>query len=301
MKTMDAARGKWRGILLALGIDEAALKPKHGPCPMCGGRDRYRWDNKGGNGGFICSQCGAGSGMDLLMKVKGLSFPDAASLVDDIVGNVAVEPIKPERDEAQCRQRMNDLWTSAQALHPADMAVSYLGHRGVYLDTLPSCLRFTRDCYRPDGLYGPAMLALVKGADGKAVNIHRTFLGPNGKADMDNPRALMQGEHPEGSAVRLCEFTGGLIGIAEGIETALAAAQRFGVPTWAALNANRLAGWIPPEGTTGVIVFGDCDGSYTGQAAAYALAHRIKVRLGLSVEVRIPEAMGKDWADADAA
>lgn len=301
MKTMDAARGKWRGILMALGIEDQFMVNKHGPCPLCGGRDRYRWDNKGGNGGFICNQCGAGTGMDLLMKVKGLSFPDAARLVDGIVGNVTVEPIKPKRDEAECRQRMRDLWAASKPLHPADMAVGYLAYRGVALDAYPSCLRFARDCYRPDGLYGPAMLALVQAADGSSANIHRTFLGPNGKADMENPRALMPGEHPMGSAVRLSPFDGGVIGIAEGIETALAAAQRFGVPTWAALNAQKLAGWIPPEGTTRVVIFGDCDETYTGQAAAYVLAHRLKVRMGLTVEPLIPGTMGKDWADADAA
>jgi phage/plasmid primase-like uncharacterized protein len=36
MKTLDAARGKWRGILLSLGIDEKYLRNKHGPCPLCG-------------------------------------------------------------------------------------------------------------------------------------------------------------------------------------------------------------------------------------------------------------------------
>lgn len=301
MKTMDAARGKWRGILLALGIEDKFLSPKHGPCPICGGRDRYRWDNKGGNGGFICGQCGAGTGIDLLMKVKGLAFPEAARLVDGIVGNVAVEPIKPERDPGECRRRMNDLWGAAVQVTPTDLAGHYLKLRGVLPDVMPTCLRFASDCYRPDGLYGPAMLALVRAADGTPVNIHRTFLGPNGKADMENPRALMPGEHPDGSAVRLAQFHAGVIGIAEGIETALAAMQRFRIPTWAALNANRLAGWIPPEGVTGVVVFGDCDGSFTGQAAAYALAHRLKVRCKIGVEVRIPETIGKDWADADAA
>jgi putative DNA primase/helicase len=302
MKTMDAARGKWRGILMALGVEENFLaRNKHGPCPICGGRDRFRFDDKGGNGGFICNQCGAGNGMDLLMKVKGLTFPEAARLVDGVVGNAPVEDIKPERDEADCRRRMNDLWCAASPIVDGDMVSGYLALRGIYPEAFPSCLRFHRDCYRPDGLYGPAMLALVRGADNTPVNIHRTFLGPKGKAEMENPRALMPGQHPNGSAVCLSPFTGGLIGIAEGIETALAASQRFGVPVWAALNAQRLAGWIPPEGATSVVVFGDCDGSYTGQAAAFSLAHRIKVQMRLPVEVRIPNTMGKDWADADAA
>jgi len=45
-----------------------------------------------------------------------------------------------------------------------------------------------------------------------------------------------------------------------------------------------------------VAIFGDCDESFTGQAAAYALARRL-VADGVSVVVRIPDTMGQDWAD----
>ena len=41
-RTADAARRKWRGILLALGIEEKFLSDKHGPCPMCGGHTPRR-------------------------------------------------------------------------------------------------------------------------------------------------------------------------------------------------------------------------------------------------------------------
>ena len=67
MKTIDAARNKWSDVLSKLGVDQSFLKKKHGPCPMCGGTDRFRFDNKGGNGTWICNQCGAGNGMNLIM------------------------------------------------------------------------------------------------------------------------------------------------------------------------------------------------------------------------------------------
>jgi putative DNA primase/helicase len=139
------------------------------------------------------------------------------------------------------------------------------------------------------------MIALVRGADGTPANIHRTFLTPEGaKADIN--RAMMPGEVPEGSAVRLAPVAP-VMGIAEGIETALAASARFAMPVWSAINSVGLAKWRPPAGVERVIVFGDNDPKYGGQAAAYALAHKIATRDKLAVEVQIPNIVGRDWAD----
>ena len=78
-----------------------------------------------------------------------------------------------------------------------------------------------------------------------------------------------------------------MLGIAEGIETALSASILFNVPVWAALTAGLLEEWTPPATVTTVFVFGDNDASSTGQAAAYTLAQRLKAK-GLSVFVEIP-------------
>lgn len=78
---------------------------------------------------------------------------------------------------------------------------------------------------------------------------------------------------------------------------ALAASMRFQIAVWAATNAVLLEAWVPPAGVDSVLIAGDNDASYTGQAVAFALAHRL-VRDGYAVEIQIPEAVGKDWADA---
>jgi putative DNA primase/helicase len=54
----DRAKGRWRNILPSLGIPSKALTNRHGPYPMCGGKDRFRFDDKGGRGTWFCSQCG---------------------------------------------------------------------------------------------------------------------------------------------------------------------------------------------------------------------------------------------------
>ena len=72
-----AAYGRWPEIHAALGIDPRYLNPRrHCPCPRCGGKDRYRYTDYQGRGGFICNQCypEGGSGFDLLMLVFGYDF-----------------------------------------------------------------------------------------------------------------------------------------------------------------------------------------------------------------------------------
>lgn len=300
LKTCDAARGKWKGVLLSLEMDAKHLTGKHAPCPLCGGNDRFRFDNKEGSGSYICGQCGAGSGIDLVKAFKGWDFKTAAQEVDRILGNVPSDPpSKPALSEETRRRLMNDLWRGSVPVELDDPAGWYLTGRVAGWQNCAD-LRFAERAPVPGGGTSPALLALVRDAvTGAPATIHRTFLTMGGaKAALDNPRALMPGELPESVSVRLSEADETL-GIAEGIETALAAQVKFGVPCHAALTAGFLAKWQPPQGVRRVIVFGDCDPSYTGQAAAYTLAHRLSRKL--QVEVRIPGQFGTDWADEVAA
>jgi putative DNA primase/helicase len=52
MNTVDRARGRWREILPQLGIDPRFLSNKQGPCPMCGGKTRFRFDDRDGSGSY---------------------------------------------------------------------------------------------------------------------------------------------------------------------------------------------------------------------------------------------------------
>src|SRR5260370_20429440 len=84
---IHARLGKsWPAILMQLGVPENALRNKHGPCPACGGKDRFRFDNKRGRGDFICNQCGAGDGFRLLQLVHGWSFSETRNRVIQVAG-----------------------------------------------------------------------------------------------------------------------------------------------------------------------------------------------------------------------
>lgn len=303
LRTHDLAKGKWRGIMMALGFPKDALTGKNSPCPVCGGRDRFRFDNQAGQGSAICSgACGAsGNGWKLLEKWKGWDFKTAAAEVDKIIGNVREDPRRLQTSDADKRKRCAELWGASERLEEGGVIHQYLLSRGCPLPTNRDCLRLSRACPVPHEVgHRWAMIARVQGPDGVGVTLHRTYLTPQGrKAPMDNPRALMPGELVEGSAVRLAPH-GKRLGIAEGIETALAAGEKFGLPAWAAISAGMLAKWSPPEGVEEVVVFADNDLTFTGQAAAYQLAHRLVLK-GLKVTVEIPPRLGTDWADEQAA
>ena len=300
-RTVDAAKGKWRGILLSLGLPEKCLRNKHGPCPLCSSEKNFRWDNKAGSGSYICT-CGSGGGMDLAIAYTGKEFREVASLIDGLVGNLKVEAPRPEMGEDKRRNMLRDTYKATYQVVEGDLVHKYLERRGVEELIYPPALRFAPSLRDGEGGVRPAMIAMV-GVHGevKPVSMHRTFLAADGsgKAEMESPRKMMPGELPDGACVMLSEFdgsTGGVLGIAEGIETAMSASAIYGIPVWATLNAAMMAKWLPPKGCEEVAIFGDNDPKYGGQMAAYTAAHRIAVR-GVKTTVHIAPNVGEDFND----
>ena len=95
--TIDRATGRWADILVRLGVDRKYLRNKQGPCPMCGGRDRWRFDNKDGSGSWICNHCGAGYGVQLAMGLTGKDFKTIVDEIDQMDG-LEKQEIQPEVD-----------------------------------------------------------------------------------------------------------------------------------------------------------------------------------------------------------
>ena len=56
MKTSKAVVGKWPSILPMLGVSPDYLTGKHTACPICeNGKDKFRFDDKGGNEHFFAT------------------------------------------------------------------------------------------------------------------------------------------------------------------------------------------------------------------------------------------------------
>lgn len=293
----DLANGRWHDLLVQLGIEPHLLTGRHAPCPACGGRDRFRFDDKGGRGTFFCSHCGAGDGFKLLSLVKDWSFRKAAQEIERLCGNMPARTPTPERSDTAGLEGCRRVWRDTKAATDGDPVHLYLRRRTA-IDHVPSVIRsHPRLAYRYDDgsvTLHPAMVAKVTDASGRGCAIHRTYLTAEGnKASVPTVKKVL-GNMPASSAIRLFD-AGCTLGIAEGVETALSASIHFGVPVWSAVSAGGMEKWTPPEGVERVIVFGDNDTNGVGQAASWSLAKRL-IAKGMDVDVKIPEMCG-DWND----
>lgn len=299
-KLNERAIGRWRYILPALGMGEVFLNGKAGPCPICGGgKDRFVFDDRGGRGTFICRKCGAGSGVDLVMKFAKVQFAEAARMIEKHLPDAPI--IMPKARAGGNADRHVAKWMGGQELDGRDPASLYLFNR---------CIEFSRAWSGPlrvmhRAIYvhederreeATAMGALIVNNEGER-SMHYTFIDPrHGTKALHLPkqRKLAPGKFPTGGAIRLspAEET---MGVAEGIETALSASLLFGMPVWATTSAGQLARWKPPPEARHVFVFGDCDHGYAGQYAAFGLAQALSVA-GYRVDVELPP-MGMDWND----
>jgi putative DNA primase/helicase len=301
MDVIEAAKGKWHGILPQFGIDSRFLTKKRGPCPICGGKDRFFWDNKEGRGTFYCQHCGAGSGVQLVAIYKNWTAKQAIEEVRKLAGDIDYK--KPDKEsiitEAQKKEALNKTWAEAKPIVEGDPVSQYLIARtGRHWRS--NALRIHPALWHPEEKKTyPAMIAKITDPDNKPVSIHRTFLTEDGKKPkIEKNKMLMAGSIPEGSAIRLLPFTN-VLGIAEGIETALSASAIFDIPVWAAISANVMVKWEPPETIEKIIIFADSDRNFVGQLNAFKLAYTIAKDYPkkYDIYVSIPNIMGADWND----
>ena len=297
-KTVVAARGRWKGILTQLGMDAKILDGEHHPCPFCGGKDRFRFDDKEGKGTWWCQCRGDGeSGMALAMRLLNLPFPEAAKRVDQVLGVVQLDDpkAKPKEDPVAILRK---IVKGARKVVPGDPVHAYLTRRcGDLTPELLADIRYQPELYhKPTRTTHPGMLSMM-GWDGKKfAGIHRTYLTQEGQKAAVDPVRMNFGD---AGPVRLGPLQPRM-GIAEGIETALCASKLFDLPVWSGICAHGVETWEPPPEAREVLILGDNDENFVGQAAANDLAKRLRA-LGLVVEVKIPPQVGTDWADVWAA
>ena len=296
-------RGRWKVILVHFGVPAEYLDGKHHPCPVCGGVDRFRFDNQDGTGSWFCGQHlpkQAGYGLQLVREMLKCSIPEAMDKIEAIIGTVPSASIIPVKNKIDPRPPLNKLWLLSDPLTGSDMVSKYLHSRRLVLT--PHNIRINTSCYEPDSSKRmTAMVARIQNPTSKPISLHRTYLENGSKAGIPAAKKIMPGtESLQGSAVRLFSsqehlLWPGILGIAEGIETAIACTQYFRVATWACISSTLMPSWLPPGQIREIYVFGDNDANYAGQEAAYRLAHTLH-RKGLIVKVMIPADVG-DFAD----
>jgi len=87
LEVLALANGRWPKVLSSLGI-QINEKGTHSPCPVCGGKDRFRFDDLDGRGTWFCNQCdpNSGDGLNLVSNVLGLTAYEATQKVSELVG-----------------------------------------------------------------------------------------------------------------------------------------------------------------------------------------------------------------------
>lgn len=253
MRTTEAVIGKWN-----LVFDHYELPPithkKHfkGESPCCNRKGKFRIDDKNGRGTFICA-CGAsGNGWELLRIKTGKEFKTLAREVDQIIGNsYKHEAKKPKRKDYR-----EDIKRSSPIKNTN--VERYLNKRGIY--ELPKKAAVALDgnmyCIAVDEYINP-------------VYKHVTYLEGDNKKER---KMYSINECNSYGVIRLfdCSET---LGIAEGVETALAAKQVYKVNTWSTMNATNMTKFRAPQGVKRLIIFADNDKNGTGLASAFACAN----------------------------
>jgi hypothetical protein len=175
-------------------------------------------------------------------------------------------------------------------------AAAYFFARGLDVDR-PRCLRYAASLRRPDGAYGPAVVARVDDVEGRLVGVHRTWLVQD-DAGIWRRRDRAAFGLIRGGAVRLARAAETLM-VGEGIETCAAAMQSTGMPGWAALSTSGIVSLILPPLVRHVIILADNDASGAGERAARRAAQRWLAE-GRRVQIAMPPEAGTDMADVHA-
>jgi phage/plasmid primase-like uncharacterized protein len=328
---------KWGEILPALApelseaIESANRSNPHVPCPVHGGKDGFRlYKDFESTGGGVCNTCGQfPNGVLLLAWLKNITTKEAYRLAAAYVegrDESAVpirhvpkpKPVDP-KEYARNRARIVEAWKGSVPF-AGSLAETYVKARGVWSKDIdgralrlhPS-LRYWTEQKTDAGEKKlislgdfPVMLAAVTDLSGAVLSLHRTFLSVDGKgkAPVPDAKKLMKPAVPtiSGGAIQLMRAHSNTLGVAEGIETALAAHAGSGYPAWACVSAAMLGAFEPPTHIRRLLIWADKDAKGAGMTAALKLRDRLASRdiqvVILLPDMPIPEgSKGVDWCD----
>jgi phage/plasmid primase-like uncharacterized protein len=283
------------------GIVMKGRAERSGPCPRCGGVDRFGINTR--KQIWNCRGCGVGGDVIALVRhIDGSTFTEAVAV---LTGDPHRDQ-PPRRDPDQRRdQQLEDearrleiahrLFDQTDPLGPE--AIAYLEGRKIDINAVPELggLRFHPRCPWEDG-QRPTVLARYTDAITSTPRgiWRRPITG-------EKPKALGP---TAGCVIRLWPgdwVTTGLV-LGEGVETTLAAATRIEhrgtllQPAWSTGSAGNMASFPVLAGIEALTVLVDHDVNVAGQTAAKECAIRWS-SAGRDVELLTPKIPDTDFND----
>jgi phage/plasmid primase-like uncharacterized protein len=249
-----------------------------GPCPVCGGRDRFAvnitkqvWN---------CRGCAKGG--DLIALVQHIDGIDFMTAIETLTGNTVAQrrvanlrlfsPQTPTDDERRALEYADRIWRDTVELTPE--AIAYFANRKIDIGAVPDHggLRFHARCVWEGGTKPCVIGRYTTAVSNEARGIWRRPI------DGSKPKAIGP---TAGCVIRLWPddmVEHGLV-IGEGIETTLAASsiQYKGAllqPAWATGSAGNLSKFPVLSGIDALTILVDNDSSGTGERAAAECVHR---------------------------
>lgn len=327
----------WYEIFSGYGIDVPEQPRRHGPCPVCGGKDRFRMDNRNGSGSWYCNQgvlhpsrSRAGDGFGLLEDFFDISRGEAEKKV---LGGGRIDKrirpnFRPAQEDSHQRQKITRILKESSrladigpdgrlTLQAGRKAVeNYLASRGLPM-LLPPEARIL-----PEGADYSLVIPLTGDGDHPAVHVTAlTRTGQKRSLPWTGGSARYTLGHLSGSyssipgseeQISVPSFPGiRFYSIGEGLETILTGRLLSGWSSIFAINSNGLKTFfdnletvrIFRGGGLGLAILVDKDISETGPKASAALARKAQI-LGIPTLYLLPPSIIKagtksaDWNDA---
>lgn len=322
--TYDEAEGRlkindWEQLLIEDGFPATLFNKKHQDCPICSAPKSFRagqLSKKAINDSFryVCSKCTASeykTGFEFLAAFHHLhTSTDVYRYIyqEILKGEPATTRVLPQAvgprnvmtpEMVQKSLRTNGLlWSKSHGVREGDAVWKYLNRRLPNIRTIPDDIHITKAQYweHLEGQERPVLLGefyamILRGFSpcGKLVQLHTTFLTEDGhKAPVTNVKKTRPGNGYSSFAFRIGVPVDGVLGVCEGVETALSAWLLHDMTVWPCHSAAVLANFEVPDiyknTVQKIVIFADNDRSKlqngnirnTGYQAAEKLAKKLR-------------------------
>ncbi len=288
-KALEQYQGAWRQTLEGYGCHLPSGR-HHGPCPVCGGKDRFRFDDKDGRGTWFCSQCEPQSGGGLLLLSRFLGKP-VMDVAKELIGDTSTRSIAPKRfipindDEARKAAHAAAKKAAKMLVDSSTMAShEYMDKKGLTGQWLTNS----------QPMYSAKNDAIIKAGDLLLVPAYKDDeLANVQKITRDGIKRPITGGDMQGVYHKL-DGKQNAIGICEGFATGVTVSRITGYTVYCAFNTGNLAEvarYVRGQHQAARIVFfADNDDNQAGISAAESAA------IPVGGFIALPPELG-DWDD----